>query len=79
MIKGQSLLVVFFTLVCVHYIIVQAYIGIICIGSLNCIGPFFLLNMQGTWGRKTSHNIFSSEPQSPHFLVQPTSKFSSFH
>ena len=29
-------------------------------------------------GRKASHNNFSSEPYSPHFLVRATSKFSSF-
>ena len=28
--------------------------------------------------KKADHNIFSSEPHSPHFLVRATSKFSSF-
>ena len=39
---------------------------------------FFVLFIQMSEGRKASHNNFSSEPHSPHFLVRTTTKSPSF-
>ena len=46
--------------------------------QLKELSPVASVKRYLTEGRKTSHNNFSSEPHSPHFLFEATSEFSSF-